>query len=139
MFPPRLLEGREKRRLQEVIRKYTPNVQLRSTGLVRGTLLPDITFYGLMGLSEKRFTTLSLCVRKVNLSADSHPVCGVAFILITRRIMQANQLIRFLVEVVLCTAFLDCSNVSFALEKEACSNNRTLQFVCLATWRDARD
>ena len=53
--------------------------------------------------------------------------------------MQANQLIPFSVEAVLCTLFLDCSNVSFALEKEACSNNRTLQFVYLATWRVASD
>lgn len=53
--------------------------------------------------------------------------------------MQANQLIRFPVEAVLCTVFLDYSNVSFALEKEACSNNRTLQLVYLATWRVASD
>ena len=46
-----------------------------------------------MGLSEKRFTELQSYGRKVNLSAASHLVCGVAFILATRRIMQANQLV----------------------------------------------
>ena len=46
-----------------------------------------------------------------------------------RRLMQANQLIEFPLEAVLCIVILKCSNVLFALEKAACSNNTTLQFA----------
>ena len=74
--------------------------------------------------------------RKVNLSAASmwfaeqtHVLHSFSFILGMRRLMQANQLIEFPVEAVLCIVSLKCSHVLFALEKAACSNNTTLQFA----------
>ena len=79
---------------------------------------------------------LQFCGRKVNLSAACRVVCGVGAYpaqlclhLETRRLMQANQLIGFPVEAVLCIVILNCSNFLLAHGRGACSNNTALQFA----------